>query len=411
RLSHRRPWYGARGSLRGLVCCEFRAARKRGDSFCRHGRPQLRTGRIPESTQFDCAIQIQGICLKLTGAQARPGGRPRAGSGASRLEIADRVVTQSRFSVEETQHRPRGPHASSSPGLASTPAQLLLWRTRGPYTHSTSEWMPAGPPGPGRRVRGPSCGRGCRRPEAPTAANAAATSSSLAPARASITRLSASCTSVSGPAGRRRRVLDRQRQQLLAGGADLDGRVHLRADAAVEAGAPAAVLDLGLVEGVLPVLPEPVLVEAGVEVVPGEHLLIGALAGGVPVDVHAVGGERLLRALHPAVVGEVLAPAVEAAAVLVDRADDGTDAAVAPGEQALDDAGLAVVVAEADGAAVLLVAADLVAELGQPGVGLLGGELGRPLEGGVRLGDEAADGDRAADVVGAGDLTALLDHA
>src|SRR3954451_19877353 len=45
---------------------------------------------------------------------------------------------------------------------------------------------------------------------------------------------------------------DRQRQQLAAGGADLDGRVHLRADAAVEARGPAAVLDLGLVERVLP---------------------------------------------------------------------------------------------------------------------------------------------------------------
>ncbi len=67
-------------------------------------------------------------------------------------------------------------------------------------------------------------------------------------------------------------------------------------------------------------------------------------------------------------------------------------------------------VAEADRAAVLLVAADLVAELGQAGVRLLGGELGRPLEGGVGLGDEAADRDRAADVVRAGDLAALLDH-
>src|SRR5690606_40495664 len=60
------------------------------------------------------------------------------------------------------------------------------------------------------------------------------------------------------------------------------------------------------------------------------------------------------------------------------------DAAVAAGQQALDDAGLAVVVAEADGAAVLLVAADLVAQLAEAFVGLLGGELRGPLEGGVR---------------------------
>src|SRR5690606_20118718 len=151
--------------------------------------------------------------------------------------------------------------------------------------------------------------------------------------------------------------------------------------------------------------------EAGVEVVPGEDLLVGALAGGVPVDVDAERGEGLVGAGHPAVVGEVLAPAVEAAAVLVDRADHRADAAVAAGQQALDDAGLAVVVAEADGAAVLLVAADLVAQLAEAFVGLLGGELRGPLEGGVGLGDEAADGDRAADVVGAGDLAALGDHA
>src|SRR5690606_22971462 len=109
-------------------------------------------------------------------------------------------------------------------------------------------------------------------------------------------------------------VLDGQRQQLLARRADLDAGVHLRAHPAVEAWGPAAVVDLGLVEGVLPVLPEPVLVEAGVEVVPGEDLLVGALAGGVPVDVDAERGEGLVGAGHPAVVGEVLAPAVEAAA-------------------------------------------------------------------------------------------------
>src|SRR5690606_29051732 len=112
-------------------------------------------------------------------------------------------------------------------------------------------------------------------------------------------------------------VLDGQRQQLLARRADLDAGVHLRAHPAVEARGPAAVVDLGLVEGVLPVLPEPVLVEPGVEVVPGEDLLVGALAGGVPVNVDAELGEGLVRARHPAVVGEVLAPAVEAAAVLV----------------------------------------------------------------------------------------------
>ena len=91
-----------------------------------------------------------------------------------------------------------------------------------------------------------------------------------------------------------------------------------------------------------------------------------------------VPAQRLLGGAHPAVVGEVLAPAVEAAAVAPDLLDDRADAAVAAREQALDDAGLAVVVAEADRAAVLLVGADLVAQLLQPGVGGLVGRAARP---------------------------------
>ena len=112
----------------------------------------------------------------------------------------------------------------------------------------------------------------------------------------------------------------------------------------------------------------------------------------------------------PAVVGEVLAPAVEPAAVAPDLLDHRADPAVAAGEQSLDDAGLAVVVAEADRAAVLLVGAHDIAQLAQPVVGGLVVELGRPLERRVRLGHEAADRDRAADVVAAGDLAALGDH-
>src|SRR5436309_3028349 len=70
-----------------------------------------------------------------------------------------------------------------------------------------------------------------------------------------------------------RRLYNREREQLLTGRPDLDLGVHGRADAAIEARSPAAVLDLGLVERVLPVLPEPVLVQARVEVVPGQDLL------------------------------------------------------------------------------------------------------------------------------------------
>ncbi|SFG39758.1 hypothetical protein SAMN02787118_1203 [Streptomyces mirabilis] len=92
-----------------------------------------------------------------------------------------------------------------------------------PQTHSTSETIPAAPPGPGNGVRKGATGTDGRG----AAAGAAATSSSLTPTRASITRSSASPTSVRVTARRRRRVLDRQRQQLLARRADLDTRVHL----------------------------------------------------------------------------------------------------------------------------------------------------------------------------------------
>src|SRR5690606_40527591 len=81
---------------------------------------------------------------------------------------------------------------------------------------------------------------------------------------------------------------------------------------------PAAVFDLGARDGVLPVLPEPLAVEPGVEVVPRQDLVLLALARGVPVDVDAapLGGG------HPPLEGEVLAPAVETAAVLPDGPDD-----------------------------------------------------------------------------------------
>src|SRR6478735_4313259 len=98
------------------------------------------------------------------------------------------------------------------------------------------------------------------------------------------------------------RAEDRERQQGLARRPDLDLGAHLGADAAVEARGPPAVVDLGLVERVLPVLPEPVLVEAGVEVVPRQHLVLLALAGREPGDVDGLVGERRLGGPHPALV-------------------------------------------------------------------------------------------------------------
>ena len=67
----------------------------------------------------------------------------------------------------------------------------------------------------------------------------------------------------------------------------------------------------------------------------------------------------------------MLAPAVEAGSAAPHLLDDGADAAVAAAEQSFDHTGFAVVVAEADRLAVLLVGADRVAQLGQPRVGLL----------------------------------------
>ena len=105
----------------------------------------------------------------------------------------------------------------------------------------------------------------------------------------------------------------------------------------------------------------------------------------------------------------MLAPAVEPAAVAPDLLDDPSDAAVAARQESLDDAGLAVVITEADGAGEALVGANCIAQLRQPGVGLVGRQLADPLERRVRLGHEATDRDGAADVLAAAHLTAGLD--
>src|SRR3712207_7086358 len=204
---------------------------------------------------------------------------------------------------------------------------------------------------------------------------------------------------------------DGERQQAAAGGADLDLGAHGRADAAVVAGGPPAVGDLLLAERLLPVVPEPLLVEPRVQVVPGQDLVLGALAGGEPVEVDAERRQLPGGGRRPPVVGEVLAPAVEPAALAPHPLDHPADPAVAAGEQALHDAGLAVVVAQADRAADAAVGVDGLPEQPEPGVDRLGAGLPGPLERRVRLGHEAADGDGAAGVpaaprppAGAGDL-------
>src|SRR3954447_3012838 len=126
---------------------------------------------------------------------------------------------------------------------------------------------------------------------------------------------------------------DAERQELATGGARLDLGSHGRADAAVVAGRPPAVVDLDFTDRVLPVLPHPVLVEAGVEVVPRQHFGELAFARREPVERHGSSGEGFSRAALPTLVGEVLAPPVEPSAVRPHSTDDGADATVAARQQ------------------------------------------------------------------------------
>src|SRR5690606_525622 len=178
------------------------------------------------------------------------------------------------------------------------------------------------------------------------------------------------------------------------------------AGAAVVAGGPAAVLEADLVEGVAPLLPQEVLVQAGREVVPGEHLVLGAVAVAVPVHVEAVG----LHGRLPALQAEVLAPLLEGPALAPDLLDDGPEAAVAAAEEALDDAGARVVPLDLDVAAPLALhgvaqQADLAAQLGL-------GVRPEPLDRGEGLRHEPADADRdrPLQAVGLGEVEAALGH-
>src|SRR5882762_9419672 len=113
------------------------------------------------------------------------------------------------------------------------------------------------------------------------------------------------------------------RKQRPAGRSDLDLGAHAGADAAVVAGGPPAVIELGLVERVLPIGPEPLLVQPRVEVIPRQDFLLAPLAGAVPGKTDAEVGQYLPGRLLPPLVGEILAPPVEAATVCPHPTDDG----------------------------------------------------------------------------------------
>src|SRR5215469_1148562 len=123
-----------------------------------------------------------------------------------------------------------------------------------------------------------------------------------------------------------------ERQQPLPGRAGFDLGVHRRAYAAFEARGPPAVLDFfgaSWIDCRKPVLPEPVTLQAGVQMIPRQDLVVAAFPGGVPVKVNAVGRKREGRALLPPLERERLAPPVEPATVLPDSPDDLPDPAVA----------------------------------------------------------------------------------
>src|SRR5947209_3813992 len=173
--------------------------------------------------------------------------------------------------------------------------------------------------------------------------------------------------------------------------AHLDLRAHGRTSPAFITRGPAAIFHLARAlgrDGVLPVLPQPVAVKSRVQVIPREHLAIFTFARSIPCKTHRLGGQGLLGGLPPALEREVLAPPVEPRAVPPRRQDHAAHPAVTPGQQALDDPGLAVVIAEADRLGGGAVGADRAAERAQPGVDHLGSALRRPLERRVRLGHE-----------------------
>ncbi len=111
------------------------------------------------------------------------------------------------------------------------------------------------------------------------------------------------------------------------------------AHAAVVAGRPAAVLEAALGQRGLPVLPEEVAVEPGGDVVPRQHLVLGAVAVDVPVDGEALGGHGVL----PAAEVEHLAPLLERAALPPHPLDHRAEAPVAPAGDALGQGGPRVV--------------------------------------------------------------------
>src|SRR6516225_4103490 len=94
----------------------------------------------------------------------------------------------------------------------------------------------------------------------------------------------------------------------------LDLRTHRRAYPTLITRRPPAIFHFtGAIggEGRLPVLPQPVTVEARVQVIPRQYLVIVALSRGVPAEAHRAVAEDGRACGNPPAEREVLTPAVE----------------------------------------------------------------------------------------------------
>ena len=135
----------------------------------------------------------------------------------------------------------------------------------------------------------------------------------------------------------------------------------------------------------LVVLPHQIFVgDAVVHVGPGGHLVQadGTLAVERRVDAH------IRKGLHPGVILEALFPAVEVASALVGLHDDRSQAAVALGEYAFEEAGGAVMVVHLD-----LTAVHAFQQMLLLGAQHLLGVHGHELKGRVGLGHKAGAAD------------------
>ena len=185
--------------------------------------------------------------------------------------------------------------------------------------------------------------------------------------------------------------------------------IHLIADAAVETRSPPAVVDGDLFQRVLPVIPQPVTVQPGIKVLPRQHLGPIALTRGEPVDVDPLVGQRGLRALHPAIEREVLAPSVETCAGPPRVLDHSAHASIPAREQTFHDSWLTVVIPKPNRFAVFTVRTNRILQFRQPSISALMIELRCPLERCVRLGYETTDAHRALDVASTGRLPTGFD--